>query len=260
MSSSAIINPSLLSGQNPSGSSISIPQLFSSSSGQNPMLPSGPTSPGSAPSTPNPYGSSPSGSFPAYGFGTPSSTLPTIGSSGAPGGYGGGGGVLGLGVGSQGGFSQLQKGLDTIYGSGVGNMLTQFLASGAGYNPQVLQQLFAQLQPQFAQQQQNLMQQFSASGNRFGSGAQIGYSNLLGQQGLEEGDIASQLYEQAVQNYMSVLTGAGAETAAHPQPSFWDQLSGILNMSQTVLGAASGVTSSVNPGADTGILDALAGA
>jgi hypothetical protein len=248
-------NPLMTS--NPGGSPVSFP---STPNAQNPYMPAVPGGPPSSPTNANPYAA---GGFPAYGFsGTSGSSLPTIGSpvtsSGTPG-YGTTGGPLGLGEGLTGGMQTLQKGLDKIYGSGIGNALTQFLASGAGYNPQILQQLFAQLQPQFAGQQQNLLQNFSAGGNRFSSGAQIGMADLMGQQSLTEGSMASQLYEQAVQNYMSVLTGAGAATAAHPQPSIWDTISSALGLGSTVAGGASALISAVNPGADTGILDAIAG-
>jgi hypothetical protein len=110
-------------------------------------------------------------------------------------------------------------------------MLQNFLTSGAGYNPQVLQQLFAQLQPQFANQQQNLLQQFSASGNRFGSGAQTGYADLLGQQSLTEGDVAANLYEQSIQNFMSIITNAGDTTAQRIEstPSGFDNAMALIN-------------------------------
>jgi hypothetical protein len=189
----------------------------------------------------------------------PSSSLGTIGSA-LPASSNIGGGPLGLGEGAT-GMKTLQQNLDKVFGNGVGNAITQFLGSGAGYSPQILQQLFAQLQPGFAQQQQNLIGQFSAGGNRFGSGAQIGYADLLGQQSMTEGSVAANLYEQAVTNYMNVLMGtstAAANEKSH-QPSTWDTIAGIMGLAGSGAQAASSITSAINPSADTGILDALGG-
>jgi hypothetical protein len=127
---------------------------------------------------------------------------------------------------------ELFKNLEKTYGAGVAQLMINFLQGGAGYNPQVLQNLIAQLQPQFNRAQQNLTQQFSAGGNRFGSGAEVGMADLLSQQNLEVGSIASQLYEQSVQNFMSVLMGAAGPDAKRigTSSSTWDTISGILKM------------------------------
>src|ERR1700678_1405283 len=47
--------------------------------------------------------------------------------------------------------NSLNISLGKTYGQGLGGLIEQFLSSGAGYNPQVLQALVAQLQPTFEQ-------------------------------------------------------------------------------------------------------------
>ena len=208
---STLASPLMIPGAfNASGTQASFPAPFSGASGTqfggapggsgvNPYMPT--MNPAQ---NPNPYASG-SGGFSAYGF-VPSGATSTSGGGTSGGGTSGGGtvptspNIPGINIGNIGSLtpsqtSALASQMDKTYGKGMGALLTQFLSSGAGYNPQVLQQLFAQLQPQFANQQQNLLQQFSASGNRFGSGAQTGYADLLGQQSMTEGNIASQLYE-----------------------------------------------------------------
>lgn len=225
---SALSSPLMIPGAaNPGGSQISMPAPFSGSGagGQNPYLPMNSTQPQPVASSANPY----AGSFGAYGFNPTGTTTPGGGTTVAP---STNIGTTGTGsTASNTNSSALSRNLDKTFGAGIGGMLQNFLTSGAGYNPQVLQQLFAQLQPQFANQQQNLLQQFSASGNRFGSGAQTGYADLLGQQSLTEGDVAANLYEQSIQNFMSIITNAGDTTAQRIEstPSGFDNAMALIN-------------------------------
>jgi hypothetical protein len=238
-------------GANPSGASVSVPSPPLTGTTGNPYINTPVPGGANTPVSRNPYDMN----FSAYT--PPVSSLPTIGGAPTPysavpgspntftgggvtGAYGTMGGPLGLGESSQ-GFQSLQSTLDKTYGAGTGNALVQFLASGAGYSPQVLQQLFAQLQPGFEQQQQNLLQQFSAGGGRFSSTAATGYADLLSQQGLDMGDIAAQLYEQAVSNYMNILGQAGTASANMKanQPSTWDVIGSALGLTGDVAGAAS---------------------
>jgi hypothetical protein len=220
---------------NPSGTTLSMPAPFSGvlpsgsagGKGVNTLLPGG-----TNPSQHNPYVPATStGGFGAYGFPPGSSST-----TGTPGSGSSSSTIPGINVGnisdlSSGDMGSLLNKLDKTYGKGMGDLLAKFLSSGAGYNPQVLQQMFAQLQPGFANQQQNLLQQFSASGNRFGSGAETGYADLLGQQSLTEGNIAAQLYEQSVQNYMQILEGVSNMDATRIMntPSALDNTAMMLN-------------------------------
>jgi hypothetical protein len=268
----------LLPGRNPAGTTVagdySISPAIGSTSGTNPMLtpnnlPSGapatnPYSPGSV----VPTGATGTGGIPSFPAnsgpytttdlanptGSPTSTGTSIGSaqSGALGGIFGGE--------TQGGIDKLFSSLSKTYGTGIGSLLANFLTSGAGFNQDAINNIFAALQPQINQGTESLMEQFSTTGNRFGSGAQIGLSNFLSQVNLNEGQIESSMYEDAVNNFMNVLMGTGGQTAGRiaNSPSTLDQIGSIGNL---IGGGAAGVSqgiSAANPGADTGILDTIA--
>jgi hypothetical protein len=113
----------------------------------------------------------------------------------------------------------------------MGALLQNFLSSGAGYNPQVFSDLVAQLQPQFAQQKQDLLGSFSAGGNRFGSGAELGMASLESQQTTDVTTMATQLYEQSIQNYMSILEGTSQADASRiaNTPSTFDDIASFLS-------------------------------
>lgn len=113
---------------------------------------------------------------------------------------------------------------------GVAGLLGLFLASGAGYNPQVAQALLTQMQPGISRGEADITEQFAASGLRDSSSAQIGLGDYLSQVQLNEGEILSQLYEQSVQDYMNVLLGGKAQ----PKP----QGGGLLGLLGSVFGAA----------------------
>jgi hypothetical protein len=247
----SLASPLMIPGAaNPSGTNVSMPAPFSgaptsvSGNNPNPYMPSvGTTTATGA----NPY----AGSFGAYGFGgTPPTQTGTAGGSTAPTTPT----ITGIGQTGQPLTPSQQNSLNISLGkdagAGMGTLIEQFLNSGAGYNPQVLQQLIAQLQPQFAGQQQNLLQQFSGGGNRFGSGAQTGYADLLGQQSQTEGSIAANLYEQSVQNYMSVLENAFDTTTNRVEntPSTFDDVMSALseagNLGSQGAGAESGLAAS----------------
>jgi hypothetical protein len=94
------------------------------------------------------------------------------------------------------------------YPSGVASLLARFLGSGAGYNPQVAQALIAQMGPSIERGQEDVMEQFSAMGNRFGSPAGIGLADYNSQVQLNIGETLANLYEQSIQNYMNTLLGS----------------------------------------------------
>jgi len=99
------------------------------------------------------------------------------------------------------------------YPRAIGDLLAQFLAGGAGFNPQVVQSMLQSLQPGIQRGQANIMEQFGAQGLRDSSSAAIGLGDFNSQVTLNEGQILSQMYEQSVQNYMQVLM------AGHKQQS-----------------------------------------
>lgn len=91
------------------------------------------------------------------------------------------------------------------YGRQGATAISNFLAGGAGFNPQVAQALIAAMQPQIAAGQANLLEQFSSMGLRGGSPAALGLAGYNAQTNLGVGEIFSQLYEQSVQNYINTL-------------------------------------------------------
>jgi len=260
----------LLPGRNPTGSTgagtSSVPST-GASSGQNPVLP--PTNlPAGAPAS-NPY--APGSVVPTFGANSGGGYSPT---SLLPGGSGllpGSGGGTGTGTGSSpsnilSGMSpadikRLHDELGNTFGNGVAAALMNFLQGGAGFNQAAINNLFAALQPGIERGTESLMEQFSTSGNRFGSGAQIGLADYLSQVQLNEGQIETQMYQHSIDNALSTLMGIskGTETTLANSPSTLDTISGILGLGSSAAGGASSLISAFNPMADTSILDSIAG-
>ena len=115
---------------------------------------------------------------------------------------------------------------------GIGTAMSEFLMSGAGFNPAVAQAMVASLQPQFAQNQANLMGQFGAQGLAGGSPAALGMAALGSQETLDVGSILSGMYEQSVQNYMNMLT----QGKSYVGPPEWEQaLNAVLSGGRSVI-------------------------
>lgn len=260
---------SLLPGRNPTGSTgsgVSSVPSSGSKSGQNPILP--PTNlPAGAPA-PNPYGG---GSIPAFGANSggysPVSLVPGGGSTGLLPGSGGTG--TGTGTGSSVGgilsgmspadIKRMHDELGNTYGNGVAAAIMSFLQGGAGFNQNAINNLFASLQPGIERGTESLMEQFSTSGNRFGSGAQIGLADYLSQVQLNEGQIEAQMYEKSVTDSLNTLMGIskGTESTLANSPSFMDTLTSALPMIGGGAQGASSLVSHFNPLADTSILDTI---
>ncbi len=89
---------------------------------------------------------------------------------------------------------------------GMAEAVANLMQSGLGYSPQVVQTLLAAMQPQIQRGEAQLMEQFGAAGLGESSAAAIGMGDYLSQVALQEGQLVAGLYEQSVQNYMSLLT------------------------------------------------------
>lgn len=114
--------------------------------------------------------------------------------------------LLGFGQGTNNPLHDITKALQKAgFSAGIAGELADFLKSGAGFNPAVAQALIAAMQPGIDRGQANILEQFSGMGLREGSPAAIGLGDFMSQVQLNEGQIWAQLYEQSVQNYMSVL-------------------------------------------------------
>lgn len=144
--------------------------------------------------------------FPANTAGT----VPTnLSGAPAPGGSGGwpiGGGFQGM---NRDGFLKAMK--DAGFGKPIGDLLWNFLQSGAGFNPQVAQALINSMQPMVQRGEADILEQFSAMGLRNSSPAAIGLGDFLSQVNLNEEQIFAQMYEQAVQNYLTVLLSGSSK-------------------------------------------------
>lgn len=175
----------------------------------------------------NPFGI-PADPWHAGGAGSQDPAL--AGGSGKPGGGGGGGvgnalltalnpiaGIAHM-FGSKGANKNLSykdalaKGLHSAgYPSAVADALSVFIVNGAGYNSDVLNGLMAQLQPQISRGQADIMERFGSMGQGMGSAAAIGMGDFMSQVNLNEMNMATQLYEQSIQNYMNIMTGQNAK-------------------------------------------------
>jgi len=256
----------LIPGRNPTGTTTtggnSIPAI-GSSSGQNPLLPTS-NVPSGAPAT-NSY--DPTSVIPTFGANSgaysPASLLPTSASTGQTGpisnyaqaqqsGIGGINNMTSTDIG------RLFNSLKGTFGDGTAHAILDFLTSGAGFNQQAVDNLFAALQPGYERAQENLMQQFSTSGNRFGSGAQIGLADLMSQEQLNMGQIETQMYEQSINDYINTLLSVSDKNAQRYASS--PGLMGTLSSAIPLISGAAGAASAAGVGGTAGtILDIIAG-
>lgn len=120
--------------------------------------------------------------------------------------------------------------LTGTYGEGMGDSIYNFLAGGAGYNSQVAQALIAQMQPGEERQQENLLEQFGAGGNRFSSAGAIGLGDLESQQSNDENATMANLYQQSVQNYLNTIMGTKGDVAQNQSSGIGGFLSDALQI------------------------------
>lgn len=240
----AIANP-ILEQMYPQYGGGAVPSSNSGSTGsaQNPLLSTTATAPNSsAPGSSNPYAAGFSANSSPYSS-TGGTALPTTltSPSTVPAGTTGSGlsSLFGIGGTTPQGIKELYNTLSKTYGPGVGDLISNFLTSGAGYNQQAINNMLASLQPGIERGEEDLMSQFSASGNRFGSGAQIGMGDFLSQVNLNEGQLVTGMYEQSLTNFINVLMGAGsaADNYQQSKPTTWDIISGILGIGNAAGGA-----------------------
>lgn len=249
----------LLPGRNPTG--LDNPLVYDpkapgigSTSGANPILPPTNLPSGAPQSNPNAPGSV----VPTFGANsgpyTPTSLVP--GGTGSLPGSGSGSNNFLSGM-SQADIQRLHDELGNTYGNGVAAAIMSFLQGGAGFNQAAINNLFAALQPQINRGEEDLLSQFSTSGERFSSGAQIGVADYLSQVNLNEGEIETQMYEQSVNDFINTLMGVagGTEKKLASSPGTGDTLGGIMNL----VGAGAGAASAAGVGGTAGsILDVIA--
>jgi len=224
---------------NPTGTNISV---GGGSTGTNPLLP--PTNMSTtAPTNPNPLTAGVPPAFPANTGGGYQSSL-NLGSPGSPTGTpttnvgaAAQSPIGGMNMMNQKDLGRLFNSLRNTYGDGMAHTIMNFLTSGAGFNQQAVNNMLASLQPGIERGTESLMEQFSASGNRFGSGAEIGLGDYLSQVNLNEGQIVTKMYEDAVQNYINVMMGVAPATATEKlnSPSAWDYAQQAANFAEGLM-------------------------
>jgi hypothetical protein len=260
---------SLIPGSNPTGNTLTVPYgAPSAPAGANPLMPAVPSGTTSNTAT-NPYSggmvapvsvssTSPGGAVPSSGgfaansgpFSTTNLLTPgaTTGTT-APPSYGSTktgsgatgvsptGAALGIPTTNEGENKTLQN-LNKTFGAGLGTAIYNFLAGGAGFNQDAINNMLAAMQPGFNQANENLVTQFGSTGNRFSSGAEIGLADQQSQQVLDEGQVEASMYEQSVNDFIGVLmTGAQLTANRKAQPTFLDQLlSGAQQAAAAVAG------------------------
>src|ERR1700675_1864991 len=258
---SSIPNP-LYAGQvapvNTTGLNVAVPGAAPSSSGASPLLPPPGTSP-AAPTSANPY---------SAGFGANSGPYAPTNLAGPP---VPGAPTTNVGAAAQspiGGMNMMSPtdlgrmfdGLKKTYGDGMAHEIMNFLTSGAGFNQSAINNMLAALQPGIERGTESLMEQFSTSGNRFGSGAQIGLGDYLSQVQLNEGEVETQMYEQSINDYMSVLMGTAGQAAQNKanSPGIMDTIGSAIGLGSQ--GAGGLLAAGVGGGAGTlsSILSGLA--
>lgn len=197
MSSNPAVLTSLQPGANYTGSSVAVPTspitpgggTTAIGGGSNPFLPALPSGQTAMPMTTT------AGSMPANTGTGPGATNPTVGA------------LPNFAPGSPQANAVYRSLMSQGIPSGIASLITQFLGSGAGYNPDVAKALIAQMQPSIERGREDIVEQFSAMGDRFGSPAAVGIADYGSRVDLNIGELLSSLYEQSVQDYMSVLMG-----------------------------------------------------
>jgi hypothetical protein len=106
--------------------------------------------------------------------------------------------------------SQYQQNLYNLlgkeYGQGTGQLLGNILEQGL-FNPSTAAAFLNAMQPSINQGEQSIMNQFGSEGARFGSSANLGLSNYLGQANLNEQQTLASMYMQAQQEQLQLLEG-----------------------------------------------------
>lgn len=234
--SGSILDPNVMN-LNPSANALGT-STGSLGSLQNPLAPTTATgtaqpsitSPSAAPA---PY--VPTGSTAALAGLNPAQLSGLLGGGAGTGAYGPSGYPTGTIGGAS--FGDIGTGFATAgYKYGIANALTQFLFSGAGYNPDAAAAQLAALQPQIEAGRANLMEQFGSHGLAMGSPAALGLSNYYANTNLAVGKLLSDMYMDSVKNYMTVLlSGKGPE-----QKYGTGEGGGILGSIGQLLGGISG--------------------
>lgn len=111
--------------------------------------------------------------------------------------------------------------LHDIYGS-FGNVLYNYLSTGAGYNPGVASALINQMQPLEARGRNRVLDAFGDEGLRFSSTAAIGLGDFESQFAADEAGILAQEYEHSQDRYAGLLSSLMGDTRDQHAASGFD--------------------------------------
>lgn len=128
------------------------------------------------------------------------------------------------------GLPQLQgSALKDLYGHGVGNALSTFLNSGAGFNPGVVQAEQNAAMPLEARGIASIMNAMGGHGLSGSSTAAVGVGDFESQFNSQLENMFAQQYEQSVQDYLKVLTGTQQDTKEqNAQQNNWMSMFGSI--------------------------------
>lgn len=170
----------------------------------------------------------PGNNFPAF----QAPTLPGVGSANTNTPFGFPGGGTTFNTTNMPGLPQVTgHDLSKIYGKGVGNALSQFLNSGAGFNPAVEQAQLNEALPLAARSESKMMDIFGNTGNAYSSTAALGIGDFESQFNAALQGQFAQDYQQSVQNYLNVLLGVApsAQQYQAEKPNWMSIAGNIFN-------------------------------
>jgi hypothetical protein len=147
--------------------------------------------------------------------------------------------------------------LTSTYGEGAGDSLYNYMMSGAGYNPQVAQQLLATFQPEIAQGQANLASQFGAAGAGNGSSAALAQGAFQAQVVGQEDTILAQQYDQGEQNFQNILLGTSGVSSGTNVSTNTSNILGDIGSILGLTSAGAGAAQAAGVGAGGGTLDTI---
>lgn len=134
----------------------------------------------------------------------------------------------------------------------MGPAINAYIKDGMGFNPQVASMMANDITPYFQSNMNNLMEMFGSAGDRFSSDAALAGGQATASFTAQQQQIFTGMYQQAVQNYLQVLTGGRYKQGG----------GGLLGSISSALGLASAGGSAAQAGlgmeAGAGIGETLA--
>lgn len=140
----------------------------------------------------------------------------------------------------------------------AGAAINQFMVDGMGFNPQIAGMLASDMDPYFQANMNNLMEMFGSAGGRYSSDAALAGGQATAQFSAQQQQIFAEMYQQAIQNYLHVLTGGQKDTGGGG--GIFGSISSMLGLAKAGgAGASAGLAASAGgAGVGASILAGLA--